>query len=97
MQTLDNITTLPLNQIAQIIMRDWPAGMKTGVPTPFGNMGESPAKPYIQAMLQMESIHESYGLDDGHMIVRYFLGNAASWRGETARTVKAELKRRLAA
>jgi len=29
------------------------------------------------------------------MIVRYFLSNATTWRGETARRIKAELKQML--
>ena len=50
------------------------------------------AEPYIKAMYAMESIDDMYGFDEGHMIVRYFLSNASTWRGEKAREIKAELK-----
>jgi hypothetical protein len=43
---------------------------------------------------KLESIEDPYGADSGDMIVRYFLGNATTWRGPVARTIKAELKRR---
>ena len=32
--------------------------------------------------------------DSGRSIVRYFLGNAGAWRGDVAKAIKAELKRR---
>ena len=34
--------------------------------------------------------------DSGRSIVRYFLGNAGTWRGDVAKAIKAELKRRTA-
>lgn len=49
------------------------------------------AKPYLQAMLTMDSIHDNYGMDSGTSIVAYFLSNASGWRGETAKRVKKEL------
>lgn len=53
------------------------------------------AVPYLQAMATMHSVNDAYGLDPGHEIILYFLSNANTWRGETARAVKAELKRRV--
>ncbi len=53
------------------------------------------AKPYLDAMRQMSQITDKFGEDDGKSIVLYFLSNATTWRGEVAREVKAELKRRL--
>lgn len=50
------------------------------------------ARPYLDAMLGMDSVNDHYGLDDGRSIVRYFLSNATTWRGEDARRIKAELK-----
>lgn len=50
------------------------------------------AEPYLNAMLNMSSIDDTYFGDDGRDIVLRFLGNAGSWRGETARRIKAELK-----
>lgn len=69
----------PLYEIARAIRKDWKAPY-------FG------AVPYLEAMGQLHSIDDSYGLDDARGIVAYFLSNATTWRGDTARSVKAELK-----
>ena len=53
------------------------------------------AVPYLEAMGTLEHINDPYGMDSGKSIVIYFLGNATSWRGDVARAVKKELKRRL--
>jgi hypothetical protein len=50
------------------------------------------ARPYINAMSYLASVTDFYGADSGRSIVAYFLANAGTWRGETARRVKAELK-----
>jgi len=50
------------------------------------------AVPYLQAMGALDSVRDPYGLDSGESIVRYFLANAGSYRGEKARAIKAELK-----
>lgn len=50
------------------------------------------ARPYLDAMYDLDEVSDMYGLDDGRTIVMYFLANANGWRGETARRVKAELK-----
>ena len=49
------------------------------------------ASPYLKAMSTMSSINDAYGLDTGDSVVRYFLVNAGTWRGETARRIKKEL------
>lgn len=69
-----------LRAIAGEIQRDW------GDKTYFG------AVPYIKAMRGLETVNDRYGQDDAKSIVSYFLSNAKSWRGDTARRVKAELK-----
>lgn len=71
--------TRPLYEIAQEIRRDWSKVY-------FG------AVPYLDAMSTLDSIDSMYMFDSADSIVRYFLGNATTWRGETARRVKAELK-----
>lgn len=53
------------------------------------------ARPYLDAMLEMGDINEPYGLDSGKSVVRYFLANANSFRGEEARAIKAELRSQL--
>lgn len=69
----------PLHIIAAEIKADWTKPY-------FG------AVPYLDAMATLDSVQQSYGLDPGDDIVLYFLSNATSWRGETARRIKAELK-----
>ena len=43
------------------------------------------AVPYLNAMRTLVSIRDAYGADDGETIVAYFLANAQTWRGETAK------------
>lgn len=81
--THTNLQELELCELAGIIARDWPEPF-------FG------AVPYLRAMRCLSSVDEHYGQDSGRMIVVYFLSNARTWKGETARAVKAELKRRSA-
>lgn len=50
------------------------------------------AKPYLDAMGDLNGIDDTYGYDSARGIVAYFLSNAGSWRGETARRIKTELK-----
>ena len=69
----------PLYTIAREIRKDW--------------KNVSPyAAPYLQAMSYLNSVDDHYYLDSGRSIVSYFLANAGSWRGETAKKIKAELK-----
>lgn len=51
------------------------------------------ARPYVEAMLQLNSVNDRYVAETGADVVRYFLVNATTWRGETARRVKAELNK----
>ena len=56
---------------------------------------ESPyfgAVPYLKAMSTLTDINQQYGSDSAESVVRYFLSNATTWRGEHARRIKAELK-----
>jgi hypothetical protein len=50
------------------------------------------AVPYLDAMSSLFDISDSYGMDSADSIVRYFLVNAKTWRGDDARRIKAELK-----
>ena len=69
----------PLYEIARDIRKDWK------------NVSYC-AAPYLQAMFTLESVNDNYGFDSGRSIVSYFLANAGSWRGEVAKSIKAELK-----
>lgn len=71
-----------LHEIAREIRSDWK------------NMNPS-AKPYWEAMLNLQDINDKYGTDDGRYVVNYFLANTGSWRGDVAKRVKAELKQML--
>ena len=50
------------------------------------------AVPYLEAMRSLDQITDRYYEDDAETVVLYFLANANTWRGETARAIKAELK-----
>lgn len=52
------------------------------------------AVPYIEAMHAFEKDGDLYGVENAKGICTYFLANATTWRGDMARAVKAELKRR---
>lgn len=50
------------------------------------------AAPYLRAMMTLRSVSDNYYSDDGRSVILYFLSNAATWRGPTAKAIKAELK-----
>jgi hypothetical protein len=50
------------------------------------------AKPYLEAMEELDLITDFYFANSAKSIVAYFLANANGWRGEDARRIKAELK-----
>lgn len=54
------------------------------------------AVPYLDAMLTLDSVSDNYYYDSGRSIVAYFLANASTYRGETAKRIKLELKSILA-
>lgn len=53
--------------------------------------------PYLDALRQMDSADDVYGVESGKSIIAYALSNMTSYKGPTARAVKAELKRRMTA
>lgn len=69
------------------LLRDIAAEIKADWKKPYFG-----AVPYLDAMGGLETMQDSFFLDSADSIVRYFLSNASTWRGETARRVKAELK-----
>lgn len=69
----------PLYAIARDIRRAWPKVYFA-------------AAPYLEAMSALTSINDKYMHDDGRGIVRYFLANASTFRGDNAKALKAELK-----
>ena len=73
------MTPRPLYEIARDIRKGWAKPY-------FG------AVPYLDAMGALNKITDYYGCDPGKEIVLYFLANAQTWRGNNAKTIKAELK-----
>lgn len=74
------MTNRPIYEIAREVRNDW---RKV---SPY-------AKPYLDAMDSLDKISDPYFADSGKSIVIYFLANAAAWRGEKARAIKAELNK----
>lgn len=72
-----------VNELAYIIRKSWKPKIYFG------------AVPYLEAMSGMSSFEDAYGADSGRSIGLYFLSNATTYKGEQARLVKAEIKRRL--
>jgi hypothetical protein len=72
-------TPRPIYEIARDIARTWKKV----------NFG---AVPYLEAMFSLDKITDNYGYDSGVSVVRYFMANANTFRGEDARRIKAELK-----
>jgi hypothetical protein len=50
------------------------------------------AVPYLNAMRELGSVSENFGMDSGKSMVLYAMSNLGKWRGERARALKAELK-----
>lgn len=68
----------PIHEIAREIARDWR-------PVNYA------AKPYLEAMFDLDDVTDSYGYDSAPSIIRYFLSNSRAWRGPVAKAIKAEL------
>lgn len=69
----------PIREIAQEIEKDW------------GGKISPHARPYLNAMHSLIHIDDPYMADNGRSIVAYFLSNASSYKGETAKRIKKEL------
>lgn len=81
--TAEKIKNMSVANIANVIQKDWGAKVYFG------------AKPHLKAMHTLNTVNEMYGCDTGKSIVAYFLSNASTYRGETAKIVKAELNKRI--
>lgn len=68
----------PVYEIAREIRKDW---LKV-------NYG---AVPYLNAMDTLDKMTDSFYCDSAYSVVAYFLANAGTWRGETAKRIKKEL------
>ena len=90
MTTKTKTTARPLYEIAREIRQNWKKSIS-------GTDLNYAAKPYLEAMESLDKISDRYIMDSASSIVAYFLGNASTWRGETAKRVKAELNQMLKA
>jgi hypothetical protein len=72
-------TQRPIYEIAKEIQDDW-------------NNVYFGAVPYLRAMFNIEMLSDYYGQDGAKSVLLYFLSNARTWRGPTARRIKSELK-----
>jgi hypothetical protein len=79
---MKELSELSLSHLADFISQEWPKVY-------FG------AVPYLNAMKQLDSVDDNYVNDSGRSVVAYFLANAQTWRGDSARAVKKELNRRI--
>lgn len=70
----------PIWLIAQEIYQEW------------GPNVSKQARPYLEAMTELETINDMYYADSARSVVLYALSNLGSFRGEAARRLKRELK-----
>lgn len=70
----------PIHKIADEVLADWPRDRRY-----FG------VAPYLDAMRYLDKITDKFGEDSAPEVIIYFLSNAKTWRGETARRIKQEL------
>lgn len=75
-------TNRPIYKIAHEIQDDW-------------KKVNYAAKPYLNAMYGLSDIRDSFHQDSARSILTYFLANASTWRGETAKRIKQEIKQLL--
>lgn len=78
---MEEYKNMTIWQLAAVIRKDW-------------KKVHYAAKPYLMAMQDLETVNDNYMYDSGKGIVLRFLSNAGSWRGDVAKAVKAELRRR---
>lgn len=77
----------PIYEIAREIRKDY---AQQGKQVYFG------AVPYLEAAASLTHMSDKYICDDASNVLMYLLSNLQTWRGDTARRVKAEIKSMLA-
>jgi hypothetical protein len=75
----------PLHEIAREIRKDW-SSQRADKRVPVH------ADAYLRPMETLTAITDNYHMDTARSVVLYFLSNASTWKGETAKRIKAELK-----
>ena len=95
-----DLYTTDVKTLAQVAVADNPRLAETG--RGVLGAGTNPAQPYLEAMLHMPGVTRDnvktvrWGYDNADHVVRYFLENVSTWRGDTARDVKAALRSMIA-
>lgn len=85
------ITPAPLTRSLSAVAREIVADYRSkGKPVHYS------AAPYVEAMLSLRDLNDSFGYDDARSVVMYALSNLSTWRGPVATRVKAELRAALA-
>lgn len=79
-----DLSTIRIYEIASVIINSWDRQKQL----------QSDAWLYLNAMCYLENITDYYGDDSAKEIVLRFCLNCTTYRGEIAKLVKAELKRR---
>jgi len=69
----------PLYEIARDVAKNWPKVNYA-------------AKPYLDAMRELDTLDDPYLYDSGRSVVARFISNAGTWKGPEAKRVKDELK-----
>lgn len=94
---MTDIATADVATLARVARDDCPALATQG--TGFLGAGTHPAQPYLNVMLGMHGVgtvhpvrQTTYGYDTADDVILRFIGNATTWRGDTARAVKARLR-----
>ena len=77
-----DFSIMSVSKIADVILSNWKRKI------------DPSAFPYVQAMLQIEKIDDQYGNETGRDVVLGFLTNAQKWKGDIARQIKKELRKR---
>jgi hypothetical protein len=77
-------TFRPLHVIADEIRQNWKKSVS-------GTDLNYAAKPYLEAMEELDKITDRYICEDAKTQVIYFRSNSSTWRGPVAIRIKAEL------
>lgn len=73
-------TNRPLYEIAHDVRKNWKNIY-------FG------AKPYLEAMQELDKITDMFYMDTAKSVVLYFISNAGTWKGDDAKRIKNELRK----
>lgn len=83
------------NEIIADFQREYKDAIKVGKKAKHWRQKYIYALAYVEPMLCLLSIDDTYGMDSGRSIVAYALGNLTTWKGDKAREIKKELNKLL--